>query len=227
MFCKNCGSNIKDGAGFCPKCGSSTGMAAPSVGSGIPQEFQMTLNRSDTRATSRRNTGEAWKKLLPVFGIVLAAILVVVGIAAVAAHIRGAGEPEPEIEYTIMGDWVSTEDHSLVDALVNLMEKEGIGDMANSVVQLMGLDGKGRIGLCFAESGNMYLGVDKVFVSIGAFSYEEIGKGSVMMNYNLDLNAWGFNVPISLSYKAKYRVDEVGLTLDLFGEEINFIQDTF
>lgn len=233
MFCKNCGSNIKEGSGFCPKCGSSIGAAVP-AGGGMPlQGFQMMSERPEEKATSRREMGNAGKKIVLILCIVLAAVVVIAGIVALVSHLLKAEEPEieytaeePEIEYTIIGEWVSTEDGSLVNALAALLEEKDMGNMADSMIEFMGLGGKGNINLCFTENGNMYLGMDNVFPRVGSFTYEDMGGNSVMMNYNLDLSAYGFNVPLSLSYKAKYRVNEDGLTIDLFGEKVDFVTDT-
>lgn len=232
MFCKNCGSNVKDGASFCPQCGSSISVATPLAGGWNPQGLQTTAYSVETE----RKASTSSRKFLPVLGIVLAviavvAVVTVVGIAvvvkivAVGANAFRTAEEQLQAEYTIVGDWVSPEDHSLVDVLTNMLAEQGLGDVAGSVVQAMGLDGKGQIGLCFTENGKMYLGVDDVYVSIGSFSYEDMGGNHVMMNYSLDFSAFGFNVPIALSYKARYQVDRDSLTLDLFGEEIDFIKD--
>jgi hypothetical protein len=36
MFCKNCGSELQDGANFCPKCGTS--LSADAVNSAVPSQ---------------------------------------------------------------------------------------------------------------------------------------------------------------------------------------------
>lgn len=217
MFCKSCGSNIKDGVAFCPKCGSSTGtkiITAPAE-SGIPQEFQMTLPSLGEKEKNVRKTENAGKKRILVFAIALAVVIVaVVGISSLTAS-----------KYTIVGEWISTEEGSLVNVLANMLKEEGLN--VDGLIRLMGLDGVGRINLQFTENGNMYLGISNVFPSVGSFTYEDLGGKSVMINYNLDVSAYGFGVPISLSYRAKYRIDKDGLSIDLFGKTFEFVPDTF
>ena len=97
MFCTHCGTQIPDGAQFCPKCGATQAQAqgAPSRPQSTPPQPQgMQVQPQDTppRPQSTPPQGPSPKKRWPlVVGICAAAlVLVVVGIAVFTFVLRGA-----------------------------------------------------------------------------------------------------------------------------------------
>lgn len=227
MFCKNCGSDIKEGAAFCPKCGS--GIAKKEMSFGL----EPVIKKADEEVVSGKKMEIPFEKIFPVACIALAVVVVIAGIVALA--VRAHQAKAEEIEYTIVGDWISADDSNLGDILTDFMEENGMGSIAGGVVKLLGFEERGKINLCFNENGNMNLGIDNIFPKVGELTYEDHG-GSVMMNFSIDIDSsvsvfgldFGVNTgPIAISYKAKYRVDQDGLLLDLFGKQLLFVPDTF
>ena len=64
MFCKNCGTQIEDGAAFCPKCGAQTGSSRTSGENGVVGKKM---------PGKKKKKGKGLKYVLIAFGVLLAA----------------------------------------------------------------------------------------------------------------------------------------------------------
>lgn len=222
MFCKKCGSNIKDDAAFCPKCGERTGkmkpQTAPPVLTGMPMSFgQPMAQQTQTvgqKPEKRFNLSESQKKLMMKIGIAVVIVAVIVGIIAMIVNLVSK-------KNTIVGEWKSQDLVDLADAFEGLLEAEGFsGWEAELVVGVLGIAAD-EITMTFTESGRVDLKIGGFSVNVGTFTYEDMGD-EVALNYDCDASVFGIGIPIHLSYTAKYNVDGDTMTLDLFGYRTKF-----
>lgn len=222
MFCKKCGSNIKDDAAFCPKCGEKTGKMKPQTASPVLTEMPMSFGQPMMQQTQNVEQkqkkdfklSEDQKKIALTVGIVIAVIAVIAGIIALIIGLTSK-------KNTIVGEWKSQDMVDLADAISGLLEAQGFsGWEAELVSGALGMAAD-KVTLTFTESGNMRIKIGSVSPSIGKFTYEDLGD-EIIINFECDATVFGFGIPINFSYTAKYDVDGDTMTLDLFGYRTKF-----
>ncbi len=211
MFCKKCGSTVKDGADFCPKCGERLNHSKGSMSlSGSPS----VLTQTALGALKLQTMNVKGKKLLITGGIVT--LLVVLFL--IFQMISGGGKAS----YSLEGTWTSEDAADIENAMRNLMLNEaGIPEWTvDMIMETTGAEYLGDAYVTFSEDGGLWFGGGTgLAVSIGSFSYEKISDSALMLKYSLSLPFVG---DISASYQAKYSVSKDKLTLDLFGIRAKF-----
>lgn len=114
MFCRNCGTNLSDGAQFCAKCGQKVENVAQGTGRNTSS------NTHYSRPVNSGNYNQNKPKRIPIaliaVAIVLAVIFLLIGIGFISAILlqgngKAAGQSETEDIYyedvvqSIQGDW--------------------------------------------------------------------------------------------------------------------------
>ena len=216
MFCKKCGSSIKDGSGFCPKCGekvSTVSNQAPGgMGPGMPwagvQPVQMP-------AQKKPGLTDGQKKMIPIVAGVIVVLFLL--IAVIPKLGRGGGEAS----YSLSGTWSSEDAVNLEKAISGLLSEEaGLDDwVIEGVMEVTGLSYLGDLTVTFDESGGLWIGGTGLSVSVGSFTYQKISDDMLMLKYALNVPIVG---EIAVSYRAKYTLGKDRLTLDLFGVKAKF-----
>lgn len=222
MFCKKCGSSMKDDAAFCPKCGEKTGKMKPQTSSpalmGMPMDFGQPMVQQTQNVEQKQKKdfklSKSQKKIALTVGIIIAVIAVIAGIVALIIGLISK-------KNTIVGEWKSQDIVDLADAFSGLLEEQGFsGWEAELISSALGMAAD-NITLSFTESGNMRIKIGPVSPSIGKFTYEDLGD-KIVINYECDATVFGIGIPINVSYTAKYDVDGDTMTLDLFGYRTKF-----
>lgn len=213
MFCKKCGSTVKDGADFCPKCGERL---APSAGGGMNQAGSLpVLTQTGPGTLKLQSMNVGANKLLLIAGG--AAVLLVVLFLIFRAASGG------KAEYSLEGTWTSEDAADIEEAMRSLLINEaGIPDWTVDIImETTGAEYLGDAYVTFSEDGSLWFGGGGtgLAVSIGSFSYEKISDSKLMLKYSLSLPIVG---DISASYQAGYSVSKDRLTLDLFGIKTKF-----
>lgn len=222
MFCKKCGSSMKDDAAFCPKCGEKTGKMKPQTSSPVLTEMPMSFGQPMVQQTQNVEQkqkkdfklSEDQKKIALTVGIVIAVIAVIAGIIVLIIGLTSK-------KNTIVGEWKSQDMVDLAGAISELLEAQGIAEWQAELVAAALGTAADNITMTFTESGNMRIKIGSVSPSIGKFTYEDLGD-EIIINFECDATVFGFGIPINLSYTAKYSVDGDSMTLDLFGYRTKF-----
>lgn len=74
MFCKNCGSELREGALFCPNCGSKVAQAEENISNNVPK--QETNTRSIKKAEAKESKFDI-KKYIPIIAVAVVLIIVI------------------------------------------------------------------------------------------------------------------------------------------------------
>ena len=219
MFCKKCGSAVRDGAGFCPKCGARINAFA---GGGMKSSDSMETSPGGSPGSFSTQTGPSTPKA-PSVGTGNRKVLLLAGGAIVLVIvlfllIRGIGGGR---EYPLEGTWTSEDASKIENARRELLVSEAGLDkrIVDTVMESTGAGYPGDVSLTFSENGMLWFGGGGVAVSIGSFSYEKLSDRALMLKYSLSLPIVG---EISASYQASYSVSKDRLTLDLFGIRTTF-----
>lgn len=240
MFCDKCGSQIKDGAQFCPKCGKKTGKAhmqtgksaapgVPSAGWGMGADLSkvnpiqnpmFSMNPAQNQNTSAAKREIPQKAIM--YGVIaLAAVCFIAVLGIVVGVLLKNGQ-----KHSVTGEWISDESVDMGNVLKEfLIEECDCGEWtAEQLVSLAGINEEGGLAVTFSgSSGKIRLGVDDVSFGLNMFSYDDLGNGR--MSLNLDLSSIpvvGVALPASVSYTAKYEVSKDKLVIDFFGTKIHF-----
>lgn len=222
MFCNKCGKEIAGQARFCPICGQE---CAPKKEDFVFQSYVDTANQNPKKENLKISL-EDRKRLLQIAGIAAAIILVLVLVVVCIHHfVSGKSAEEASENFTIVGEWKSVTLMDMGEIFETaLVSEAGLSEgIAETVVELSGIDNMEEIALTFTEGGNIYISSHGVGVGLGSMTYELLGD-KVCLQYSLDASAFGFNMPINISYTGKYKVDKDGMSLELFGYEMKFVR---
>lgn len=74
MFCKNCGSELREGALFCPNCGSKVAQVEENISNNVPK--QETNTRSIKKAEAKESKFDI-KKYIPIIAVAVVLIIVI------------------------------------------------------------------------------------------------------------------------------------------------------
>lgn len=231
MFCKKCGSSVSEGASFCPKCGvkiERTAQKNTDVSSGITftsLEPGTGLNGQYVQQSQDKKSGykltKDQQKLFLMIGIGVAVVALIAVIVALFLSRRASGDETVE-EYSVVGEWHSRDMIALGEVLQNRLVEQGDNQVISTIVAAMLGNATGEVNLTFTNSGNVYIGIDNVLVSIGEFTYEDLGNNRMLLQWKADISVLGTGVPIAVAYRANYQVTEDTLELDLFGYDAVF-----
>lgn len=207
MFCNGCGSNIKDGTVFCPKCGQRLKK--------LPEESRAFTSAVPNAPQKQLSVLQIHKKAV----IVVAGIVVILLILILAISKRGSGEDREA--YSLVGIWTSEDAVNLENAVSKLLSEEaGLPDWAiDTVMELTGISYLSDVTVTFDEYGGLRVGGGGIAVTVGTFSYEKINDNTLSLKYALDVPIVG---EVSIAYQAKYSLGKDRLTLDLFGVKAKF-----
>lgn len=232
MFCRKCGSSVSEGIAFCPKCGakveaSAQKSAGAASGNPLPT-FQPAMGLSGQYTQQSQNMKSENKsikdqrKLFLAVGIGVAVVVVIALIAALIMNRRSDAADRAAKEYSVVGEWYSRDAIALGEVLQNRLEEQGNNQAVSVVVATMLGDAAAEINLTFTDSGSVYIGFGNVLLSIGEFTYEDLGNNKMLLQWNADISVLGTGLPIAIAYRAEYQVDEDTLRLDLFGYDAVF-----
>lgn len=214
MYCKKCGNDIKDGVGFCPKCGEKV----EAFSGKAPANMQPGMSWAGTGTLPAQKkpglTGGQKKMIVIAAGVVVVVLLLIFLIPRL-------GRGEEQVVYSLTGTWYSEDAVNLENAISGLLSEEaGLEDwIVDSVMEMTGLSYLGDITVTFDESGGLWLGGGGLAITIGSFSYQKMEDNTLMLKYAIDVPVVG---EIAVSYQAKYTLDKDSLTLDLFGQKAKF-----
>lgn len=214
MFCKKCGSTVRDGAEFCPKCGER--MSRSAGGSMNQSGSPSVLSKTDQGASKQKSMNAGTKKLLLIAGGVVVLLII---LFLILRMVSGGGKES----YSLEGTWTSEDAADIEEAIRSLLINEaGIPDWTvDMIMEATGVEYLGDAYVTFSEDGSLWFGDGGTGMafSIGSFSYEKTGDGTLMLKYSLSLPFVG---DVTASYQANYSVSKDRLTLDLFGIQTRF-----
>lgn len=231
MFCKNCGSAVKDGIRFCPKCGNATaGNESRNGGaSGAGGEFGFAWEGNGRESFGYTGTGNAvgtpgagavqkkangGKKLL----------VIIAAVAVVAAVLFAVWRHNANKKYSIVGEWVSAGSVDmgvLIDAI--LEENDISGLWAETFRTALGswYGVTDNLAFVFYDRGEFGITLGGVGVSVLDTTYELMPNGKLNLNF-------GFagilkQIPIKgLSFNVKCKVGKDTMTMEMFGSKFEF-----
>ena len=209
MFCKNCGSPMEDGAAFCPNCGDKV----------IPDGFQP-VGSMNNEVYKQQQKGNQRKVFLAV-GISAALLVVIAVVAVLAISLWSIGGKHVE-QYSVVGEWYSRDAITFGEILQEQLAEQGNNEIVTAVLSTMLGNLTGKLNLTFTDSGSVYIGIDNVLVSLGEFTYEDLGNNRMLLRWEMDISILGTGLPISVAYRADYQVSKDTLQLDLFGHDVVF-----
>lgn len=118
MFCRNCGSQVRDGAAFCPNCGAQvsapTGFAAQPAGFAARPTYAGAAGFSRTAYAAARPHAAASRKVAA--GIIVAAAVVAAVVLVLVLHVGGIGDPG-ELEAADLAQMSSAEAGEALEGL--------------------------------------------------------------------------------------------------------------
>lgn len=229
MYCKNCGSDIKDGIMFCPKCGkavaggeSQKGRAFGAGGGfGSVKEtggkgsfmFPKTGNTGKISGGVQIKAGSS-KKLYMILAAVAAAVIILFAVLYYNAHRK----------YSIVGEWVCTDLVDMGDLIDEAMNENGISGLPAEAIKgalSVWYETSGNLAFVFYERGNFEISMGGLGVSVLETTYEQMPNGKLNMNFKftgiLD------RIPVDgLSFNVKCKVGKNKMTMVLFGQELEF-----
>lgn len=236
MFCKNCGSSIKDGTKFCPKCGKPAAGAGVQSGtdSGIGGVFGFTKAGNGTGAgggnfsfanagnsggmsgiSAIRKEAGSRKNLW----IILAAVAVVAIVAVLAVWRHNSTR-----QYSIVGEWESVDLVDMEELIDAAIEAENLSGWQANLVRsafdawYVAAD---NLTFVFYERGDFSITLGGVGISLLDTTYEQMPNGK--LNLNFGLNGILKQLPVNeISYDAKCSVGKNKMTIELFGIELKF-----
>lgn len=206
MICSNCGSVVEEETVFCPNCGNRIKQ---------PMETQEQDN-AESALVKRFDKS----KLLAV-GIVLAVVVFTVGLV-----IGLVLSKKSQKENSLVGEWHSQDLIDLGDILEEKLEDQGINTMIAGALGSMLESMEGKLNLTMTENGNLYIGTGDLLLSIGEFTYENIGDGTILLVWRGDISVLGIGTQVAIAYRSEYELDGDILHLDLFGFDATFVRYT-
>ena len=232
MFCKKCGSSIKDDAAFCPKCGEMTGKMKPQTTSSVLTGMAMGFGQPMVQQTQNLEQKKDFKlsvnqkKMVLTVGIIIIVIAVIAGIIALIIGLAANNKEEVEAEYSIVGEWKSEDLMDLEEMWIGILEEGGVSrGVADLALSFTSIGKFAEATFTFTPSGYIYVG-DDVSLNFGSFSYEDMGNGKMLLKFDAsDLSIIGISIPVSVSYTAKYSVDKDSMTIDFFGYDARLIRE--
>lgn len=213
MFCKNCGSSVKEGIKFCPKCGKALTQKAVQKSGSFPFTGAQEAVRMPGAGRIQGNSGNR-KKLFVIVAAAAAAIAILLAVCYRNAH----------KEYTIVGEWVSTDEVDMGWLIDAVMEENGISGMSAEIL-LSALaawyEVSDNLTFVFYERGEFGITVGGIGVSFLETTYEQMPNGK--LNLNFGFTGILKQIPIrGLSFHVKCKVGKNKMSMELFGNDLHF-----
>lgn len=221
MFCESCGKEIRNTNAFCPFCGNKTN-GLKWDGS---KETQNTLNFKFDNMSAVTGTKEAYikkkassassKKTLPVIAIVIFAVLFLGGLSV---FLLG----NTRKEYSIEGEWKSDDLDVLPEIVREYVQNEGYPiEIADILIEMLMLDDIGKnVTIAFTEDNKILLIVNGVTLGSDLLSYQKVGDGKLLLQFEWKGSILGTSIPLSFGYTGEYEVKKTSLSIDFFGYDI-------
>ena len=206
MICSNCGGVVEEETVFCPNCGNR-----------IKQTME---TQEQDKAESALVKRFVKSKLLAV-GIVLALVIFTVGLFIGLSLLKKTQKTN-----SLVGEWHSQDLIDLGDILEEKLEDQGINTMIAGALGSMLESMEGKLNLTMTENGNLYMGTGDLLLSIGEFTYEDIGDGTMLLVWRGDISVLGIGTQVAIAYRSEYELDGDILHLDLFGFDATFVRYT-
>ena len=151
--------------------------------------------------------------------ILAVAAVVVVIVAVLAVRHRNSAR-----QYTIVGEWVSTDLVDMGELVDAVIEAEGFSGWQASLIRTAfsrWYEVLDNVTFVFYERGEFGITVGGIGVDVLEMTYEQMPNGK--LNLNFGLTGILKQIPINrISYNAKCRVQKDKMTLELFGLNLKF-----
>lgn len=171
MICSNCGGVVEEETVFCPNCGNR-----------IKQTMETQEQDKAESAVVKRFDKS---KLLAV-GIVLALVIFTVGLFISLSLLNKTQKTS-----SLVGEWHSQDLIDLGDILEEKLKDQGINTMIAGALGSMLESMEGKLNLTMTENGNLYIGTGDLLLSIGEFTYEDIGDGTILLVWRGNISVLG------------------------------------